>query len=227
MVATDAGWGVQLDGKPVRIPGGAILSVPQAALAEAIAAEWQQAGGAIGGDMSYADVPLTRIAGTVQERIAADPEPVILEIARYAESDLLCYRADMPDALVARQAAEWQPWLDWADRRYGARLKVTTGIMHVAQEPEALAALAMAVAGHGAMALGALGIVVPALGSLVLGLALSEGALDAATAFAVATVDERFQEELWGHDDEATARRARVAADVDIASRFLQLVRRP
>jgi chaperone required for assembly of F1-ATPase len=226
-VAEDSGWSVRLDGRPLRLPGGSTLAVPQETLARAIAAEWQAAGGAKGGEMTYADVPLTRVAGTAQERIAADPEPVVLELARYAESDLLCYRAEGPEPLVARQDALWQPWLDWAERRHGARLRVTAGIVHVAQEPAALVALAAAVSGFGALPLAALGVAVPALGSLVLGLALAEGVLGAAEAHAAATLDEAFQEELWGRDEEALARRARVGADVALAARFLDLLRAP
>ncbi len=217
------GWGVQLDGRPLRVPGGAPLLVGSRPLAEAIAAEWQAAGGAKGGEMSYADVPLTRLAGTAQERIAPDPEPVILELVRYAESDLLCYRADGPEGLAARQAICWQPWLDWAETRYGARLAVTAGIVHIPQNPDALAELAGAVAAQGPLRLAGLGIAVPALGSLVLALAVADGALDAGAAHDIAALDELFQEELWGADDEAVIRRARVRSDIVVAGRFLSL----
>lgn len=221
------GWGVKLDGRPVRLPSGGALVVPSRALAGAIAAEWQAAGGEKGGEMSYADVPLTRLAGTAQERIAPDPEPVILELARYGESDLLCYRADLPVTLAERQALLWQPWLDWAERRFGARLHVTSGIVHVRQEPTALAALAGAVASFGSTRLAGLGIAVPALGSLVLALAMAEGEIDAEGACAAAMVDELFQEELWGADAEAQARRENVRTDVRHAAEFLALAGLP
>ncbi len=223
--AEDAGWGVKLDGRPVRLPGGGPLLLPSRVLAEAIAAEWQAAGGHKGGAMSYADVPLTRLAGTAQDRIAPDLEPVILEIARYGETDLLCYRADLPEALAERQARHWQPWLDWTEQRHGAKLKVTTGIVHVRQDAAALAALAAAVAELGVLRLAALGIVVPALGSLVLGLALADGAVGPEAACDAAMVDEIFQEELWGSDDEASARRANVRTDIGHAGHFLALMR--
>ena len=221
----DGGWRVTLDGKPMRVPGGAPLTLPTEPLARAVAAEWQAAGGAKGGETSYTDLPLTRITGTGQERIAPDPEPVILELARYGESDLLCYRAEQPEALAQRQHAGWQPWLDWAARRHAAPLLVTTGITHVAQPSDSLAALAAAVAEYDALALAALGVAVPALGSLVLGLALAEAALDAPTAHVLATIDETFQEQLWGTDPEVQARRARVAEEVAVAARFLALLR--
>jgi chaperone required for assembly of F1-ATPase len=225
--AEPGGWSVHLDARPLRLPGGGALIVPQVGLAQAIAAEWQAAGGGKGGEMSYADVPLTRLAGTARERIAGNPEPVVLELARYAESDLLCYRAEEPEPLVVRQQALWQPWLDWAERRHGARLRVTAGIVHVVQDPAALAALAGALSSFGAYPLAALGVAVPALGSLVLGLALAEGVLGAAEAHAAATLDETFQEELWGRDEEAVARRERLGAEVALAARFLDLVSAP
>ncbi|MDE2575631.1 MAG: chaperone, ATP12 [Rhodospirillales bacterium] len=221
----EGGWQVELDGKPMRLPSGARLELPGRALAEAVAAEWQAAGGgAKGGETSFAALPLTRLAGTAQERIAPDPEPVILELARYGESDLLCYRAGEPEALVRRQAASWQPWLDWAAATLGARLVVAQGIVHVAQPPEALAALAGAVARHGAHELASLGVVVPALGSLVLALALVAGRLDAPGAHALASLDEIFQQEFWGIDEEAAARQADIARDLAVAERFLRLV---
>jgi len=223
--AAGGGWQVLLDGKPMRVPGGAALTLPTQPLAHAVAAEWQVAGGAPGGETSLADLPLTRIAGTGQHRIAPDPEPVILELARYAESDLLCYRAAAPSALAERQHERWQPWLDWAAHRHGARLLPTEGVIHIAQPTPALAALAAAVAAHDPYALAALGVAVPALGSLVLALALADGALDAAEAHALSVLEETYQEELWGVDEEAVARRRNVAVDIDAAARLLELLR--
>ncbi len=219
------GFGVLLDGRPVRLPGGAPLHLSHRALAEAIAAEWQAAGGAKGGTMDWGDVPLTRLAGTAQDRIAPDPEPVVLEIARYGETDLLCYRAEAPGALVQRQQAAWQPWLDWAARDYGARLRVTPGVMPVAQDTAALAALAQVVAAQAPLTLAALGLAVPALGSLVLGLAMAAFRLDAEAAFGLAALDETFQAERWGRDDAAEDRRQRMREDVAVAGRFLVLAR--
>lgn len=218
-------WQVLLDGKPMRLPGGAPLLLGQPGLADAIAAEWQAAGGKKGGEMSFADTPLTRLAGTAQERVAPNAEAVALELAKYAESDLLCYRAEDPAALVARQAAEWQPWLDWAAERYGARLEVTAGVMHRAQPAAAVAALAAAVAAQTVSALAALGIIVPSTGSLVLGLAVADGVLDAAGATAASQLDELFQAEQWGVEWESQERRERVASDIALAARYLALSR--
>ncbi len=224
-VAPDpAGHAILLDGKPMRLPGGAVLRVGPAALAAAIAAEWQEAGGAKGGEMSFADTPLTRIAGTAQERIAPDPEPSIAALARYGETDLLCHRAETPESLVRRQHEGWQPWLDWAARQLDAPLRVGHGIVALAQPPDSLAALRRAVAELDPLGLAALGIAVPALGSLVLGLALASGALDAATAHRLGALDALYQAELWGEDAEAAAGRAAVAADIALAAQVLALL---
>ncbi len=218
-------WSVLLDGKPLLVPGAGPLTLRFAALAEAVAAEWQAAGGAKGGALSMEAVPLTRLAGTAQERIAPDPAAVAAELARYAETDLLCYRAEHPLPLVAREARAWQPWLDWLDERHGARLEPTEGIVHRAQDPAALARLHAAFGALPVEVLAALGIAVPALGSAVLGLAMAEGALGAVAAHELAALDELFEEEAWGEDAEATMRRAAVLADLRLVERFLGLLR--
>jgi chaperone required for assembly of F1-ATPase len=220
------GYAILLDGKPMHLPGGAVLRVTAEPLARAIADEWQIAGGEKGGALSFADTPLTGIAGTAQQRIAPDPEPTIDAIARYAESDLLCYRAEAPEALVHRQAHEWQPWLDWAALTYDAPLRITRGIAYVRQHRDSVAALRRAVAALDVLGLAALGVAVPALGSLVLGLALAAGRLDARTAHALGCLDELFQMEAWGEDAQATNRRRAVADDIGVAARVLELTRR-
>jgi len=223
--ASAEGFAILLDGRKMHLPGGAVLRVTAEPLAHAIAAEWRAAGGAKGGEMSFADTPLTRIAGTAQQRIARDPAPTIDAIARYAESDLLCYRAEAPEALVHRQNLEWQPWLDWVALTYDAPLRTARGIAYVKQHRGSIAALRRAVAALDAFALAALGVAVPALGSLVLGLALAEGRLDATTAHALGCLDELFQAEAWGEDAEAAARRRAIADDIAIAARILELTR--
>lgn len=216
---------IRLDGKPVHLPGGGVLRLAHAPLAEAIADEWQRAGGGKGGEMSFADTPLTRLAGTAQGRIAAERWPTVDAIARYGETDLLCYRAETPEALVQRQHEAWQPWLDWAARRHGATLRVTAGIVAVRQHRDSIAALRDAVAACDIWALAALGIAVPALGSLVLGLALADQAIDPASAFALGALDELFQVEQWGEDEQAAARRRAVAEDIALAARLIDLTR--
>lgn len=220
---TPGGFAVRLDGKPMMIPGGGALVVPCRALADAIAAEWQEAGGTKGGELTMDQVPLSRLAGTAQDRIAPDPGPVAAALARYAETDLLCYRAEHPTALVVRQARAWQPWLDWLEATYGARLEPTEGIVHRKQDPVALERVHQALAVRSPLALAALGIAIPSLGSAVLGLALADFALDAGEAHRLSALDELFEVEAWGEDAEGKHRRELAAADIALAARFLRL----
>jgi chaperone required for assembly of F1-ATPase len=217
-------FAVHLDGRPVRLPGGTPLGLSTRPLAEAIAAEWAAAGGAKGAAFAPEDIPLTRLVGTAEERIAPDPSATVAALAKYAETDLLCYRAD--DArLAARQAAAWDPLLDWAALALDAPLRTTAGVMPVAQAPQALSAVARAIAALPPLEVAALGVAIPALGSAVLGLALAAGRVGPAEAEAAATLDERYQEEFWGTDAEAAARRARIAAEVALAARLIALAR--
>lgn len=218
------GFGILLDGKPMRLPGGAPLRVASRKLAAAIAAEWQQAGGAKGGTMRPEDVPLTRLVGTAAERIAPDPAATVAALARYGETELLCYRAE-DRRLAERQAEAWDPWLRWAAQSLDAPLRVTTGVMPVAQAPHALAAFRAKLAAHPPLELAALGVAVPALGSLVLALALAHGALAPAEAHRLASLEEHFQAEFWGEDPEIMARLTAAGADVALAARMIALLR--
>lgn len=221
----DDHYAILLDGKPMHLPGGDVLRITAIPLAEAIAAEWQAAGGGKGGEMSFNDTPLTRLAGTAQHRIAPDPAPTIDAIARYGETDLLCYRAESPRELAERQLVAWQPWLDWAALHHDAPLRVTAGVIHVHQHHDSIKALKRAVATLDPYALAGLGVAVPSMGSLVLGLALAADALDPDTAHRLAMLDELFQLEQWGEDDEASRRRQNVAADIALAHRLIRLTR--
>jgi chaperone required for assembly of F1-ATPase len=222
---TEQGHTILLDGKPMRLPSGAPLVVGPARLARAIAEEWQAAGGTKGGRMSFTDTPLTRLAGTALERIAPNPDPTIDAIARYGETDLLCYRAETPAKLVQRQHQQWQPWLDWAALTFDAKLRTTAGLAYVKQHHDSIAALRAAVTALDIDAIAGLGIAVPALGSLVLGLALAAGEIDADTAFTLGALDELFQAEQWGDDYEAVDRRTSMLADIVLAARYIDLTR--
>ena len=219
------GYAILLDSKTMRIPGGTELRVETRSLAEAIAAEWQAAGGGKGGEMTMDDVPLTRLAGTALDRIAPDPAMVADALATYAETDVLCYRAPQPLPLVHRQARSWQPWLDWLAQTHGARLQPTEGIAMLTQDPQALSIVCEVLLGQSASMLAGLGLAVPALGSVVLGLALAEGALGAQAAHELAHLDEMYQEEQWGQDPWTMSRRANVAKDIALAARFMALAR--
>ena len=216
----DRGWGIALDGRPMRTPGKAELVVPSAALAEAIAAEWE----AQQGDIRLATMPSTRLAATAIDRTAGQRELVVAEIANYAGTDLVCYRAEHPPALIARQEAAWQPLIDWAIGRYDAGLAVTSGIVPQPQAPATLKAFAAAVAAQDDFRLTALHTATAACGSLVIALALLEGRLDAEAAFAASQLDETFQIEAWGEDAEAVARRHALAEEIAATARFVQLL---
>jgi chaperone required for assembly of F1-ATPase len=216
----DGGWGIALDGRRLRTPGGNPLTLPSAALAEAIAAEWEAQEGAI----RPASMPLFRLAATAIDRTAVQRHLVTAEAANYAGTDLVCYRADHPPALIARQEAAWQPLLDWAAGRYDAALNVTSGIVPERQPPATLKAFAAAVAAHDDFRLTALHALTGACGSLVIALALAEGRLDADAAFAASQLDETFQIEAWGEDAEAAKRRRALAADIAASARFLSLL---
>ena len=214
------GFAIALDGKPVRTPLGASLALPTAALAEAVAAEWLAQGETIRPDSMI----LTAIANTAIDRVGMQRAAIEAELLRFAETDTLCYRADDPPDLVQRQHAAWQPLLDWAQAQFGAAFVHTRGVVPVTQSADALAALARALGGYDKHRLAAVATAVPALGSLVLGLALIEGRLVAAEAFALAQLEESYQNERWGEDDEAVARRARLRADVEAAERVIGLL---
>jgi chaperone required for assembly of F1-ATPase len=216
------GFAIHLDGRPMRLPGGGTLRVATRELGEALAGEWQAAGGARDGEMAWEDVPLTRLAGTAAERIAPAPEATIEAIAKYAETDLLSYRAEDPD-LAARQRAAWDPWIEWAARDLGAGLRSTTGIMPIRQSAETMDALYRAVAALSPVRLSALGVLVPALGSLVLALAVVRGALAPEAAHRIALTDELFQEERWGLDWATENQREKIAADLAVAARLAAL----
>jgi chaperone required for assembly of F1-ATPase len=213
---------VLLDGKPMRTPAKTVLVAPTEPLAEAIAAEWH--GVPEKGEINAALLPLTRLAATGLDRVPGQRGRVIDDTAKYAASDMLCYRATAPSSLVQLQTETWQPLLDWAAERYGARLGVVTGTTFVTQPHAALAALRTAVAAHGDLALSALYNLTHIAGSVVIGLAISEKHLPPDAAFAAAELDELYQIERWGSDPIVTARHAGVRRDIDAGARFLALL---
>jgi chaperone required for assembly of F1-ATPase len=218
--AVEAGWGIALDDRAMRTPGRSPLILPSAALAAAIAVEWD----AQQDEIRPATMPLTRLAATAIDRTAPQRDRVVDEIANYAGTDLVCYRADRPPALAARQEAVWQPLIDWATQRYDAALAVTTGVVPASQSPAALRAFAAAVAAQDDLRLTALHTLAAACGSLVIAFALLEGRLDAEAAFAASQLDETFQIEAWGEDAEAAGRRRALAADIAAAACFIGLL---
>jgi chaperone required for assembly of F1-ATPase len=213
------GWSIALDGRAMRTPGRNDLVVPSETLAAAIAAEWE----AQQDEVRPVTMPLTRLAATAIDRTSVQRDQVIAETANYAGTDLVCYRADHPPELAARQQSIWQPLLDWAILRYDAPLAVTSGVIPTPQPAAALKAFAASVAVLDDFRLTGLHTLTAACGSLVIALALLEGRIDAATAFAASQLDETFQIEAWGEDAEAAARRRALQADIASAARFLSL----
>lgn len=213
--------GIALDGRPVRTPGRLPLLLPNAALAEAIAGEWRLQGA----DILPQTMPLTGLANAAIERIAPDTVGFAAGLAAYAESELLCYRADAPPALVARQADIWDPILAWARARYDVGFVLVEGIMHRPQPSAMLARLSEALAARNAFELAALSHIVTISGSLVIALAVLEGELAPNAAFDAAHLDELWQAEHWGEDDFALDQRAAHRADFLAACAFLSLLR--
>ncbi|MCP1195190.1 hypothetical protein NKW84_04855 [Acetobacter senegalensis] len=225
VVPDGAGYAVQLDGRPVRLPERTPLRVESRALADALAEEWQAAGKEAGGLFRPEDLPLTGIVGSMLERIPAQWEGVVESLLAYAGSDLLCYRAENWSDLARLQKEQWTPWLDWCCKRFDAPLEVSEGIMPIAQPAETFNALRRVLEQTTPAQLAALSVAVPALGSLVLGLALVEQQADPETLVACATLDERAQMQRWGEDTEITDRIAALVREVSDAARFLALSR--
>lgn len=221
VVAEEGGFAIRLDGRPVRTPARASLTLPTAALAEAIAQEWR----AQGETVDPASMPMTGLANAAIDHVAPDPATFAEGVARYAQSDLLCYRADGPDTLVARQAAAWEPLLDWARGRYDVTFVVTQGIIPVPQPDETLDRLGAAVAAIDPFILTGLSTLVTLSGSLVCGLAVVEGGHEIGAIWQAAEIDEAWQVEQWGEDAEAAARSVRRADDFATAAAFCALSR--
>jgi chaperone required for assembly of F1-ATPase len=219
----EGGHALLLDGKPTRTPAGRPFAAPTAALAARIAEEWRGQGARI----RPAEMPLTQLLNTALDRMAdaAIRAEAIREVCGYAATDLVCFRAADPPELARRQAAAWQPLVDWMAARYRAPLRVTTELRAPEQSPEALARIAAAVAGCDDFRLAALHVATGLLGSVVLALALAEGRIDAEAAYRAAHIDDLHQIETWGEDAEAMARLAGIRADIAAAAEFLALLR--
>ena len=220
-VTVGPGHAVLLDGRGMKTPARKPLSLPTAPFAEAVALEWRAAGEQVDADA----MPVTRLATTVVDLMPERRDDALSEAAGYARTDLLCYHAAGPADLRARQFREWQPWLDWSDRHLAAPLVVTHDLDPIPQPAASLEALEAVlrrlddwrlVATHGATKL---------TGSLVLGLAMEAGALDAAKAFDLSLLDELYEIERWGLEEEQARRQAVLRRDLDAVERFFAALR--
>jgi chaperone required for assembly of F1-ATPase len=216
----EGGWRILLDERTLQTPARASLLLPTRGLAEAVAAEWAAQEETI----VPASMPLMRLAATAIDRVGPQREKVIDEVAGYAETDLVCYRAEHPADLVARQHAVWQPLVDWATLHFDAPLLVATGVLPRRQPPKVLTAIRRAVAARDTLPLTGLHAATTTSGSVVVGLALAEGRLDVEGVWQAAQLDETYQIEQWGEDPEATARRAELRRDLEAIDRFLSLL---
>ena len=215
------GFAVYLDSRPVRTPKKAPLILPTEGLARAVAAEWQ----AQEGKVNPASMPFTRAANSAIDTVVPQFDTVVSMLAAYGESDLLCYRATGPAALIDRQAAAWDPVLDWARAALDAPLQATAGVMHIDQPEPSLARLRLAVAALSPFQLAAFHDLVALSGSLVLGLAVIRGHLASELAWDLSRVDENWQIEQWGDDEEAAEIVALRFAAFLQADRFFTLCR--
>ena len=211
------GFAVRLDGKPVRTPAGRILAVPTLALAEAIAAEWDAQRDVI----EPAKMPLTRLANVIIDGVSDRPGPVSAEIRKYLATDLVCYRAAAPQGLVERQARHWDPIVAWARDALGAPFDLREGVIHVVQPEAALAAAGAAIPGNPWL-LGAVHTVTTLTGSALIALALLRARLTAEEAWQAAHVDEDWNMEQWGRDEQALARRAFQFTELQAAAKALR-----
>lgn len=219
VVERDGGFGVELDGRPVNTPNKTPLVVPTREMAQAIAAEWD----AQVAKIDPLTMPVTRGANSAIDKVAPQQPEVVADLANYGDSDLLCYRAAGPQELIDRQAEKWDPILDWAEGAFGARLNVGEGVMHVAQDQALIANLHAEVAAFDNFALAGVHDLIALSGSLVLALAVTRGALAPEEAWLLSRLDEHWQVELWGDDEEASAHEALKREAFLNAARFFQM----
>lgn len=215
------GHGIRLDGRALKTPKRGELYLPTLPMANAVKAEWD----AVEQEIDPAAMPMTGFANAAIDHVAPDRAQFAAQIAAYAESDAFCYRADAGDALAAKQAEVWDPWLDWARGRYDVSFMLVEGVMHVAQPEATLDKLRAVVAARGTFELAAMAKLAHLSSSLVVVLALVEQAGDAAELWQACCLDELWQEELWGADHWAEKNRADREAEFMSAARFLELVR--
>jgi chaperone required for assembly of F1-ATPase len=215
-------FGIALDGRPLKTPLKRNLSLPTEALAEAIAAEWAAQGDRIHRDQ----MPITKLANTAIDRVTGDEERIVGELVDYANSDLVCYRAAEPESLVTRQGEYWDPILGWAEETLKTRFAVIQGVVHKHQSGQALDAVACYLEQFNPMQLSALYNLATLTGSALMALAIESGSLEAERAWLAANVDEDWQGERWGKDEEAAEQRARRKLEFDAAVKFLSLLGR-
>ncbi|MCP8893520.1 ATPase [Shinella daejeonensis] len=218
----EGGFGVLLDGRPVRTPARNLLAVSSRAIAERLSAEWQ----AQAEEVDPGKMPVTRLVNSAIDGVSTNMDAVFDEIVRFAGTDLLCYRADSPAELVVRQRESWDPLIRWAADVNGAHFILVEGVMHQEQPVLALQAFATALSSHREpLTLACLHTVTTLTGSAIVALALAEGFIDVERAWTLAHIDEDWQIEHWGTDEEAFRRREMRREEMEIAARILAEIR--
>ena len=216
----EGGWTIELDGKPVRTPARALLQLPTEELARAIAGEWR----AVEDRIDPRAMPLTGLANAAIDRIAPDRSSFAAGLARYAEADLACYRAEGPRELVVRQEKSWDFLLGWARRHFDIDFATTSGILHVPQPEATVNRLAHAIAALRPFQLAGLSPLVTIGGSLLVALAVLEKAIEPSRAWEIVTLDEQWQLEKWGSDAVLEVTLGNRKRDFLAAAEFLDLV---
>jgi len=220
VVKSANGYSVELDGRSIKTPAKNLLEVESETIAGAIAADWECQVDFIDLEAMYT----TKVANTAIDHIAPNPEEVIAEITQFAGSDLLCYRATEPESLISCQNESWDPVLVWLDKTHGCRLVCIGGVMHQPQPAEALEKLAESLRQRSALMLAAMHNLTTLTGSAVLAFAVCDGHLDAPKAWECAHVDEDWQIEQWGHDEDAAAHRARRWLEMEKTTTLLSMI---
>ena len=212
--------GVGLDGRPVKTPAGSNLAVSSWSLADAVAAEWAAQGETI----DPHSMPLCKLSATAIDRLSNNRDEVVGITLKIAETDLLCYRAEEPADLVARQQESWQPELDWAKQELSAEFTVTVGVLPINQPENALLALRTALTELDNFQMMGVSNAAAAAGSLILAFGMQRGRINAAAMFEKSVLEEKYQMEIWGEDQETLERHERVRADIEDSAKFLELL---
>lgn len=220
LVTHEAGYLVELDGREVKTPEKRLNLSPNKAMAEAICQEWNDQGDKVDPN----SMPIAKLQNTAIDRVETRRTDLIDELVKYAGTDLLCYRAEFPDDLAKRQADIWQPLLDWVAKTHQVSLKVTTGILHISQDSAQLARLKTFLQGMDSFRLAAFYNITTLCGSVSVGLNVLGGNLTAEQAWEAAELDENYQIEQWGIDDEAKIRQDNMKTELNAAVRFLALL---
>ncbi len=215
------GFGLVLDGKSARTKAGHALVVAHEPLAQVLAAEWA----AQAAQIDPQTMPLTRLVHSAIDHVAQAMDAVAADALRYGASDLVCYRAEAPDALVARENELWNPVLAHAERAYGAKMRLAQGVVAIEQPPEALAGLRARVERIGQpIALAALHVLTTLSGSLLIALAVADGAMTPEAGFAAGELGLDYTAQVWGQDAEARAFRADRERDFLAAARAIPAI---